>query len=364
MQGKHHTLVCFKGKPTDEKPNVNNEPKPSPTASGEELAESKVVNLATTSRVACNAAVGSSTGVFLLTAIVTLEDDRGEQVHARALLDSAAECNLISNRVRKLLTVKEHRCMVEVVGIQGLATRAQGKITVKVRSRFTDFSQPMDMYTLPKIAAQMTSSSVDINKWELPSEIELADPTFFKGGSVDLVLGAEAFFDFFITSRKIRLGDTLPSLVDLVFDWVVTGKCLVDSPIKSVICDFAISNKLDTLLEKFWETEDIDQDYNHSPEEATCMEYFTRTTQRQGSGRYTVSYPRNSEVLSQLGDSNVIAERRFMQLERRLGRDQKLREQYAAFMSEYESMGHMHMIPDEHNANVKRCFLPHHPVVK
>ncbi|XP_055522497.1 uncharacterized protein LOC129716687 [Wyeomyia smithii] len=363
-KGKHHTLVCFKGKPTDEKPNVNNEPKPSPTASGDELTESKVVNLATTSRVACNAAAGSSTGVFLLTAIVTLEDDRGEQVHARALLDSAAECNLISNRVRKLLTVKEHRCMVEVVGIQGLATRAQGKITVKVRSRFTDFSQPMDMYILPKIAAQMISSSVDINKWELPSGIELADTTFFKGGSVDLVLGAEAFFDFFITGRKIRLGDTLPSLVDSVFGWVVTGKCLVDSSIKSVICDIAISNKLDTLLERFWETEDIGQDYNHSPEEARCMEYFTQTTQRQGSGRYTVSYPRNSEVLSQLGDSKAIAERRFMQLERRLEGDQNLREQYAAFMSEYESMGHMHLIPDEHNANVKRCRLPHHPVVK
>ncbi|XP_055543669.1 uncharacterized protein LOC129729204 [Wyeomyia smithii] len=310
------------------------------TPSGEELTESKVVNSATTSRVACNAAAGSSTGVFLLTAIVTLEDDRGEQVHARALLDSAAECNLISNRVRKLLTVKEHRCMVEVVGIQGLATRAQGKITVKVRSRFTDFSQPMDMYILPKIAAQMASSSVDINKWELPSGIELADPTFFKGGS------------------------GIPSLVDSVFGGAVTGKYLVDSPIRSVICDIAISNKLDTLLERFWETEDIGQDHNHSPEEAMCMEYFTQTTQRQGSGRYTVSYPRNSEVLSQLGDSKAIAERRFMQLERRLERDQNLREQFAAFMSEYESMGHMHLITDEHDANVKRCFLPHHPVVK
>ncbi|XP_055527405.1 uncharacterized protein LOC129720021 [Wyeomyia smithii] len=201
---------------------------------------------------------------------------------------------------------------------------------------------------------------IDFKNWFYELKTFLIDPTFFKGGSVDLVLGAEAFFDFFITGRKIRLGDTLPSLVDSVFGWVVTGKCLVDSPIKSVTCDIAISNKLDTLLERFWETEDIGQDHNHSPEEARCMEYFTQTIH----DRYTVSYPRNSEVLSQLGDSKAIAERRFMQLERRLERDQNLQEQCAAFMSEYESMGHMHLIPDEHNANVKRCYLPRHPVVK
>ncbi|XP_053691334.1 uncharacterized protein LOC128739859 [Sabethes cyaneus] len=363
-KGKHHTLVCFRSKATEEKPKPNGEPTSTVMAAIEEVIEPKVVNLATTSKVACNTASSSPTGVFLLTAIVTLVDDRGQQVHARALLDSAAECNLISDRMRKYLTVKEQPCTVEVVGIQGLSSKVQRKITVMVQSRFSEFSQPMEMYILPKIAAQVAVISVDVNQWNLPSGIELADPTFFKGGSVDLVLGAEAFFDFFTTGRKIRLGNNLPSLVDSVFGWVVTGKCSVAASVKSVVCDLAINYNLDNLLEKFWESEDIGQRHNYSPEESRCMEYFTKTTRRQPSGRYTVSYPRNDELLAKLGDSKEIAERRFLQIEKRLGRDEKLREQYANFMKVYESMGHMKLIDDEHDTDVKRCFLPHHPVVK
>ncbi|XP_053685891.1 uncharacterized protein LOC128735430 [Sabethes cyaneus] len=363
-KGKHHTLVCFRSNATKENPKPNGEPTSAVMAATEEAIEPKVVNLATTSKVVCNTVSSSSTGVFLLTAIVTLVDDRGQQVHARALLDSAAECNLISDRVRKSLTVKEQPCTVEVVGIQGLSSKVQRKITVMVQSRFSEFSQPMEMYILPKIAAQVAVISVDVNKWNLPSGIELADPTFFKGGSVDLVLGAEAFFDFFTTGRKIRLGNNLPSLVDSVFGWVVTGKCSVAASVKSVVCDLAINYNLDSLLEKFWESEDIGQRHNYSPEESRCMEYFTKTTRRQPSGRYTVSYPRNDELLAKLGDSKEIAERRFLQIEKRLGRDEKLRDQYADFMKVYESMGHMKLIDDEHDTDVKRCFLPHHPVVK
>ncbi|XP_053687053.1 uncharacterized protein LOC128736588 [Sabethes cyaneus] len=363
-KGKHHTLVCFRSKATEEKPKPNGEPTSAVMAATEEAIEPKVVNLATTSKVVCNTVSSSSTGVFLLTAIVTLVDDRGQQVHARALLDSAAECNLISDRVRKSLTVKEQPCTVEVVGIQGLSSKVQRKITVMVQSRFSEFSQPMEMYILPKIAAQVAVILVDVNQWNLPSGIELADPTFFKGGSVDLVLGAEAFFDFFTTGRKIRLGNNLPSLVDSVFGWVVTGKCSVAASVKSVVCDLAINYNLDSLLEKFWESEDIGQRHNYSPEESRCMEYFTKTTRRQPSGRYTVSYPRNDELLAKLGDSKEISERRFLQIEKRLGRDEKLREQYADFMKVYECMGHMKLIDDEHDTDVKRCFLPHHPVVK
>ncbi|XP_058457048.1 uncharacterized protein LOC131434397 [Malaya genurostris] len=362
-KGKHHTLVCFKGKANEGKPNNNTDLKASDKS--EEIPEAKVVNLATTTNttLSCNTTT-SSTGVLLLTAVVILEDDQGHKVHARALLDSAAECNLISKRLRKYLSVKEESSMVEVVGIQGLATKVHGKITVHIHSRVSDFKQTMEMFVLTKIAAQMNTALIDAAKWNIPSGIELADPNILQDDHVDLVLGAEFFFEFFSSNRRIRLGDNLPSLVDSVFGWVVTGRYAVNAPTKSVLCDVALTSRLEDMLERFWKCEDVGLETNYSPEETRCENYFLQTTQRDASGRYIVSYPRIDELLTKLGESKAIAERRFLQLERRLGRDVELQRQYKAFMLEYETLGHMRLVSQEEKADITRCYLPHHPVVK
>ncbi|XP_055633024.1 uncharacterized protein LOC129773443 [Toxorhynchites rutilus septentrionalis] len=65
-----------------------------------------------------------------------------------------------------------------------------------------------------------------------------------------------------------------------------------------------------------------------------------------------------------LGISKDIALRRLHGTERRLARDNNLREHYVEFMQEYLRLGHMKKIEDMIQGSVKRCFLPHHPVVK
>nr|XP_029725044.1 uncharacterized protein LOC115264994 [Aedes albopictus] len=242
--------------------------------------EAYVVNLATTGAKVCNTATASTTGVVLLTAVVVLEDDKGNKVHARALLDSAAECNLISRRLRKMLVVKEEASTVEVIGIQGVASKVQGRVTVLVQSRVTNYNQPMEIYVLPKIAAQVSTAVVDTSIWDIPKGIQLADPDFLKGERIDLLLGAESFFEFFVSGRRIRLGDNLPSLVDSVFGWVVTGRYSVSGSIQSVLCDVAVSSRLDEVLERFWKCEEVGMQNNHSPEEARCETHFAQTVQR------------------------------------------------------------------------------------
>ncbi|XP_062700062.1 uncharacterized protein LOC134284797 [Aedes albopictus] len=364
-KGKHHTLVCFKGKVEERRSNHTGESGPTTTAAQptEEVTNTKVVNVATTNVVSCNSASGSSTGVLLLTAMVLLEDDRGQILRVRALLDSAAECNLITKRMRKQLVVKEDSSMVEVVGIHGTSNKVHGKVTVTVRSRISNFAQGMEFYVLPKLSAQPGIASVDPNNWNLPAGIELADPHFLKSEPIDLVIGAEFFFDVFVTGRRISLDEHLPLLVDSVFGWIATGRYPIDGPITSVLCDVATSSRLEKMIEKFWEYEEVGLGNNMSPDEAKCEEYFQRTTQRQASGRYMVSLPGNEEMMRNLGDSKETAERRFLQIERRLNREPSLREHYVSFMEEYETLGHMSRVTHDEEG-VNRCYLPHHPVVK
>ncbi|XP_015373225.1 PREDICTED: uncharacterized protein LOC107168354 [Diuraphis noxia] len=54
---------------------------------------------------------------------------------------------------------------------------------------------------------------------------------------------------------------------------------------------------------------------------------------------------------------------RFLSVERKLQRGDKLREAYIQFMDEYMEMGHMEKI-DESESHSRVCYLPYHPVIK
>ncbi|XP_062557851.1 uncharacterized protein LOC134222704 [Armigeres subalbatus] len=221
----------------------------------------------------------------------------------------------------------------------------------------------MGFLVLPKVTANLPTVSIDIAGWAIPEGIELADPSFCIPSGVDLVLGIEAFFDFFGSGRKILLGERLPALHDSVFGWIVSGGFAEGNPSLHINCNMATTERLEELLTRFWSMEEGESIHNYSPEENRCEAIFSSTVRRGADGRYSVSLPKNEDVISQLGESKEIAFRRFLGIERRLNRDLDLRKQYVNFMEEYLKLGHMRKI-EEDPETTKRCFLPHHPVVK
>ncbi|XP_065075082.1 uncharacterized protein LOC135698865 [Ochlerotatus camptorhynchus] len=184
------------------------------------------------------------------------------------------------------------------------------------------------------------------------------------GREVDIVLGIEAFFEFFESGRKITIGKHLPSLSDSVFGWVVCGGC--STPINSLQlnCHFSTSKDLEKLMARFWSCEEVEFTDAYSLEEKKCEELFQRGVQRGPEGRYTIPLPKNKDVLPNLDESRDIEFQRLLGRERRLARDANLREQYIGFMDEYLKLGHMRKVEETTEGPVKRCYLPHHPVVK
>ncbi|XP_058826800.1 uncharacterized protein LOC131686822 [Topomyia yanbarensis] len=121
---------------------------------------------------------------------------------------------------------------------------------------------------------------------------------------------------------------------------------------------------LDTLMSRFWSCEEVESGNTFSLEEKRCEELFLNTVKRDETGRYTVSLPKDEDAISRLGESRDIALRRLQGTERRLARDENLRKQYTDFMEEYLHLGHMRKVEEVATDSVKRCYLPHHPVVK
>ncbi|XP_062540880.1 uncharacterized protein LOC134208936 [Armigeres subalbatus] len=103
---------------------------------------------------------------------------------------------------------------------------------------------------------------------------------------------------------------------------------------------------------------------NYSVEEHHCEDFFQSTTSRDETGRYIVRVPRKPDFDAMLGESKIGALRRFEQLERRLERDQKLKEEYHDFMREYLSLGHMRLVESDDGNHSHTYYLPHHPVIK
>ncbi|XP_055623452.1 uncharacterized protein LOC129766875 [Toxorhynchites rutilus septentrionalis] len=221
----------------------------------------------------------------------------------------------------------------------------------------------MNFLVLPKVTVNLPTATVNTKGWSIPNGIKLADPAFFESKAVDLVLGIEAFFEFFESGKRETLGENLPILTESVFGWIVCGGLSVPNHGIHINCNVSASEKLDDLIARFWFCEEIGST-KYSPEETRCELFYQQTVRREANGRYIVSLPKDEGVYPRLGESRDIAFRRLQGIERRLARDSTLKDEYTAFMQEYLELGHMRKINADERDSVKRCYLPHHPVIK
>ncbi|XP_055614920.1 uncharacterized protein LOC129761231 [Toxorhynchites rutilus septentrionalis] len=229
------------------------------------------------------------------------------------------------------------------------------------------FEVNAEFLILHKIVAELPVCNVSTRDWKLPRDVFLADPEFNKTGEIDLLMGIEHFFSFFNTTRRIHLGKHLPTLIDSVFGWLVSGKFSPAHPNgqKSRCSITAISLViLEESIERFWKMEELSDRINFSQEEKQCEQFYSSTVSRQTDGRYMVRLPRKHNFDELLGQSKTMALHRYELLERRLLKNPELKEGYNEFMSEYLSLVHMRCIRYDDEQYSKTNYLPHHPVTK
>ncbi|XP_065084485.1 uncharacterized protein LOC135706760 [Ochlerotatus camptorhynchus] len=242
------------------------------------------------------------------------------------------------------MTVTRRRVDVPIAGIRKSSANVKHQFRAVIKSRNSNYFTCVDLLILPKVTIDLPSVNLDIDHWSIPANFDLADPGFFKTSTIDIVLGAEIFFDLLSVPGRILLGDSLPSLTNSVFGWVVSGKTSQGYPERSVRCNVATIAELHNDMEKFWKIEEDPSAANYSPNETACEEFFQRTVARDSSGRYMVRLPFKETVTQRLGDNKKSALHRLRLLENRLSRNASIAQQYRDFMAEYAQLGHMSSI--------------------
>jgi hypothetical protein len=230
----------------------------------------------------------------------------------------------------------------------------------------TGFRRQIHCLTLQEISANIPTAPVERSSLKIPEDIQLADPRSDVPDKVDMLIGADVFWDLF-TGRTMPIKTSRATgtvLHETKLGWILVGT--VSSKIANrhqARCNVAVSDIISSQLEKFWKMEELETTVS-SPNEERCEETFKETVGRTASGRYIVGIPMK-QPHTPLGASRTQALQRFYMMESKLNKDISLKRQYIDFMDEYQLRGHMERLTsgfDDDGGDV--FYLPHHPVLK
>uniref|UniRef100_A0A1I8PRY2 CCHC-type domain-containing protein n=1 Tax=Stomoxys calcitrans TaxID=35570 RepID=A0A1I8PRY2_STOCA len=304
--------------------------------------------------------------VILATALVLVRDSEGKYQLGRALLDSCSQVNFISESLCRSLNLKKCANSTDISGVGSSILKVAYKTQTTVRSRLNNFNLSLEFLISRNITGYHPDENISINDFNLPPNIDLADPDFHRRRGIDMLLGAESFFSL-LSVGQIRLGENLPTLQKTLLGWVVSGKYLSNNltPLRKSTYSIVenVFQELNKNVEMLWKIDFVEgKRQNMTLEQQECETHFLKTVSVQPDGRIIVKLPLKGDP-KWLGDSKDIALRRFLTMERKLNRNPDLKKDYTKFLNEYEEMGHMSQLDNADNVS-PNYYIPHHCVLR
>lgn len=128
---------------------------------------------------------------------------------------------------------------------------------------------------LPRITNDLPSQSIRLDSFDLPKDIDLADPNFHQPKRIDILLGVDVFWDLICYEHVDR-----PHLYKTQLGYVIAGRILQERPARECIsCNLSISD-VSNQLTRFWEVENCPTNETNkelSVEDQACESHFVHT---------------------------------------------------------------------------------------
>ncbi|GFT44387.1 integrase catalytic domain-containing protein [Trichonephila clavipes] len=161
---------------------------------------------------------------------------------------------------------------------------------------------------------------------ELFGDISMADPAFYKSGSIDVLLGVDLTLPL-LKGQTLSLGNDKPFAIRSELGWIIGGKA--NSSRQNSFHVNHIQLVSDQLINKFWELDSVPCAKPLASLEEACEDHFVKTHSRDENGRYKVRSPFHTPT-TRLAHVCVCVE----------------------------------PVPDSEINNIKSLYLPHHGVVR
>ncbi|KAJ8912621.1 hypothetical protein NQ315_000491 [Exocentrus adspersus] len=336
---RHHTLLHFSRESYALNTSKVTSDCPEPT--GNKNLEETPSTATTSNATNFCGIVSTTTNVLLSTAVMDIQDIRGNYQRVRVLLDYGSQTSYISQKCFNRLGLTRFNCSLSIQGLSSMKeTTAHGAVSCVIKPVGKSLPKiSVEAVILRKLCADMPTSKIDNTNWSHISNINLADPQFYQPSAVDLLLGADVFADILQQGRLVGNSEE-PIAVNTVFGWILMGKYQVRAtPFNHTtsLYSFASDNDLLSLnnnIKRFWKLEEVPSAILVSPDDEICEQFYNKTHSRTPSGRYIVELPFiDSMPYFDCDNSRPLALRRFLSLERRLLKTPDIYKKYSDIFS-------------------------------
>ena len=228
----------------------------------------------------------------------------------------------------------------------------------------SSFELDVDALILPQLTSYAPPDMISDVGWPHLAGLAFADPDLSSELRVELLLGADIFSHLLLPG--VRRGPSgYPVAQNTHLGWILSGRLdsRQDSGSVRTSLQVSVDDSLSVSLQRFWDQEEL---LIPSPgldtSERECEDHFARTYSRNHEGRiYRSSSDQGS--LTEFGDSFAAASRMLVCMERRFSRDVDFGEAYSDFLTEYEELNHMELVPPSSEDPSLVYYLPHHGVI-
>ncbi|XP_070171430.1 uncharacterized protein, partial [Polyergus mexicanus] len=306
--------------------------------------------------------------VLLATAWVILRTIEGRKFKVRALLDQGSAVSFISESLCQTMRTKRSRASLHVQCFgerySGVA-KSQVSLTLESCNGRGSSTFSLTAFVYQKITSYAGSKTKTVDYWPHLRKLSLADPDPFSNHPIHLLIGSDLSGS--LLKQKVKHGPTgTPTAQLTALGWILSGPTGTSNSItgSATSLNCVTIPSLDSLLQKFWEIEEISSELPLSEEDKKCEQHFIETHQRAEDGRYIIRLPFKTNPPLDIGASRETAALLYSKLEQRLRKNPDLAKPYHSFLNEYKSMGHMESVSDENPTLNQAVYIPHHPVLR
>ncbi|XP_063545588.1 uncharacterized protein LOC134753595 [Cydia strobilella] len=150
------------------------------------------------------ARLSSRRPVILATAIVEIPDSYGNYHKTRVILDNGSEGCLITEALCDKLNPLCIQSTEELNGIMNLATHSSRVCEIEINSLVTNFKARLQCRVLPKLTSSLPTFPSKRNQFRIPDNVRLADPSFHESQPVEVLIGADIFWELLVGIVEIR----------------------------------------------------------------------------------------------------------------------------------------------------------------
>ena len=311
---------------------------------------------------------------LMTTAQVLLIGPGGQEIKARALIDSGAGLSLVSQRITQLLDLPLQPSTLQFSAVQGAPCKPSNFLTSLIISPLLDKGTRITCRpaVVQTVTCDLPTQSV-LPVTDLPHllGLQLADTSYNTPGRIDILLGADLAPQIMVR-QLLRSGTpSEPIAQATTFGWVISGPGTSIKHTTSIICSHHFQQvaesdepQLDQLIVNFWDAEN--EETPELPlsvlETQVQQNYLATVAYLAKDKRYQVTLPKKPDA-KKLGLSRDQAVSRFLSNERSVRR-RGIYKSFQEVIQAYLDLQHAEPVPLSNQLPPLHYYLPMHAVFK